>query len=64
MSRFMRAEISANLELERLLKEAASRPMTPDELFDQRVSFVYGQMMDCHPDITKDEVRKHLEKTR
>ncbi len=39
-------------------------PMTPDELFEQKVSWVYGQMMDCDPTITKEQVRKRLEANR
>lgn len=47
-------------ELDELLRKAATYKMTPDERFEQRVSFVYGQLMDCQPDITKDEVRQRL----
>lgn len=51
-------------ELDRLLKAAAGRTMTPDELFEQKVSWVYGQMMGCDPAITKEEVRRRLEANR
>ena len=47
-----------NPKLDRLLKEAAKRPMTPAERREQRISFVYGQMMDCAPHLTKDDVRR------
>lgn len=43
-------------ELNRLLREAARRPLTPAELWKQRVSFVYGQLQDCAPEITRDQV--------
>lgn len=46
--------------LEQLLKEAKDYKMSPEERFEQRVSFVYGQLMDCNPNITKDQVRKAL----
>jgi len=45
-------------ELDRLLKEAAKRPMTAADWREQQVSFVYGQMMDCAPHLTKDDVRR------
>lgn len=51
--------------LDELLATAKARgPMTPDEMFEQKVSWVYGQMMDCDPTITKDEVRRRLEANR
>lgn len=45
-------------ELDRLLKEAASRPMTPAEIWDQRVSWAYGQMMECAPEVTREQVEQ------
>lgn len=54
----------ARPELEKLLKEAAKRPMTPDECFEQKVSFVYGQLGFSNPEITKEEVRARLRVTR
>ena len=45
-------------ELDRLLKEAAKRPMTTADWREQRISFVYGQMMNCAPHLTKDDVRR------
>ena len=56
-------ELPMNDELERLLKECTNRPVTNEELFEQKVSFVYGQMMDCCPDVTKDEIRERLRKS-
>lgn len=35
------------------------RPMTPEERFEQRVSFIYGQLSHTGT-ITKDEVREVL----
>jgi hypothetical protein len=49
-----------NKELEELLKKAAKHKMTPEEIFEQKVSWVYGQMVDCNPHVTKEEVRKRL----
>lgn len=43
-------------ELLRLLKEAAQHVMTPAEIWDQRVSFAYGQMMNCAPNVTREQV--------
>lgn len=44
-------------KLEELLREAAARPpMTQAEIRAQRISFAYGQLMDCAPHITKEEV--------
>lgn len=47
-------------ELKALLKAAVAHEMTAEEIFEQRVSWVYGQMMDCAPDITKEQVRAWL----
>ena len=47
-------------ELDELLRQAAARPMTPEERFEQKVSWVYGQLQDCNPEITKEQVRKRL----
>lgn len=46
----------ARPELEALLKIAATHVMTPREIWDQRVSFVFGQMMDCAPGVTRQQV--------
>ncbi len=43
-------------DLERLLEEAKNHIMTPEEIRQQKISWVYGQMMDCAPDITREEV--------
>lgn len=41
-----------------LIERARHHVMTPAEKFEQRVSFVYGQLMGRIP---KDEVRRQLE---
>lgn len=46
--------------LAELLAAARERPMTADERREQAVSFVFGQLMDAQPDVTKDEIRKRL----
>jgi hypothetical protein len=38
---------------------APVRPMTPEERFEQRVSFVYGQLSEYSP-LTKEDVRRIL----
>ena len=46
-------------ELEALLKQAAKRPMTVEEIFEQRVSWVWGQLPHDDPR-TIDQVRDAL----
>ena len=46
------------MTLTELLQKAALHKMTPAEIKEQRISFVYGQLMDCAPDITKEQVRQ------
>ena len=41
------------------LVRAAKRKMTSDEIFEQEVSYVYGNMP-SRSDLTKDDVRKYL----
>lgn len=48
-------------ELDRLLKEARDHVMTPAEIWDQRISFTYGQLMDCAPEITQEQVERQAE---
>lgn len=52
------AHVTTNPELLRLLAATRNHVMTPDEIREQRISFVYGQMMDCAPNLTKDDVRR------
>lgn len=47
-----------NPELDQLLRLAAAMTPTPRERWLQRVSFVYGQLMDCAPNITREEVER------
>lgn len=50
-------------DLDRLLLAAAQHVVTPRELWLQRVSFVYGQMMDCSPSITREQVEASCTQT-
>ena len=52
-----------NEELTELLKKAKDHVMTPREKWDQRVSFVYGQLMDCAPHITREDIKREATKT-
>ena len=47
-----------------LLEECARRPITRDEVWEQKVSWAYGQAMECAPERNKEQVREHLEKYR
>ncbi len=53
----------ADPELAKLLKAAASYKMSPREIWIQRVSFVYGQMMDSNPSVTIEDVERRAEET-
>ena len=53
--------LSKPTELDKLLELAKRHKMTPQEVWDQRVSFTYGQLMDCAPCITREEVKKIAE---
>ncbi len=44
-------------DIDRILQEAASRGWTPEEKFEQRVSWAYGQYPDGS--MSKDDVREH-----
>lgn len=47
--------------LENLLKKASEHQMTPKEKYEQRISFVYGQLaFDPKRKITKEGVRRTL----
>ena len=47
-----------NPELDALIERARQMPpMTPAQIKEQRISFAYGQMMDCAPHLTKDDIR-------
>ncbi len=50
-------------ELDKLLRQTAAHTMTPREIWMQRVSFVYGQMMDSNSSITREDVERRAEKT-
>lgn len=51
-----------NPALLRLLEDAKNHIMSPEERRAQKISFVYGQMMDCSPHITKEQVAARLDK--
>ena len=46
-------------EFTRQLEENARRPRTPEERFQQRVSFVYGNQPK-EMDFTREEIEQHL----
>jgi hypothetical protein len=46
--------------LDRLVEAARAHVMTPAERFEQRVSFIYGQMADGHGALSKDDIRQKL----
>lgn len=49
------------IDLEQLLEEAKHHVMTPREIWLQRVSFVYGQMMDSSQEISKNYISDRAE---
>lgn len=51
----------ARPELEALLKEAAERPMSPGESFEQRVSWIWGQLpRESRARTSKSDVARRL----
>lgn len=54
-----------DVELNELLSKAkALPPMTPEEKFEQMISFAYGNGNIDNPNITKEMVRAQAEKLR
>lgn len=51
--------LAVDMDINRLLREAAKQEMSTDDLFEQRVSFVYGQLGGDNL-LTKDDVRERL----
>lgn len=49
-------------ELDRLLAKARDHVMTPAEIYEQRISFVYGQCAIENPSTTKEMVREEARK--
>ena len=45
-------------DLDRLLEMARAHVVTPREIWLQRVSFVYGQLMDANPGVTRQEIEE------
>jgi len=53
-----RGDLATDPELLALLERAKDLPpLTPAQIKEQRISFVYGQLVDCAPSVTKDQVR-------
>ena len=50
-------------ELDRLLRDAANQKMSPEERFEQRISWIYGQSP-ADSQVTKDEIRERLREWR
>ncbi len=45
-------------ELDELIRQARDHVMTPEDLFEQRVSFVYGNVSMANPNVTREMVRE------
>lgn len=54
--------VAKRAKLERLLEVAKNHVMTPREIWLQRVSFVYGQMME-NPEVTREAVEARATET-
>lgn len=52
--------IKTSDQLLAILREKALRPMTPQERYQQRVSFIMG-MLDSKSTLTRADVERHLE---
>ena len=50
-------------DLDALLKKIVATKMTPEEIFEQKVSWVYGQLPKGNTR-TKDQVREQLRKSQ
>ena len=50
------------MELKELIAESLKHEMTPEQRRAQKISFVYGQLMDCAPNVTKEDVAKIVDK--
>ncbi len=53
------SDIKTDPELLALIEKARTYKMTPEEVFEQRVSFVFG-MLSSRSKLTRDDVRRHL----
>jgi hypothetical protein len=47
-------------ELDELLRNAAKRRMTPAEIREQRRSWVRGELMLEHPELTREEADRRI----
>lgn len=45
-------------ELQRLIEEARKRPITPEELRRQGISFAYGNASCENPNVTREEIER------
>ena len=52
--------IEMSEKLRKALERARNHKMTPEEVFEQRVSFVYGQQDHDKPLRSKDEIRQQM----
>jgi hypothetical protein len=62
MKQQIRPELQISPELARLLREA--QPPTEEELWEQRISFAYGNLALHNPHVTKEDVRRAAEDLR
>ena len=51
------SELKTNDDLLEAIKQAASRKLTPAEMLEQRVSFVFGSM-DSDSDVTRQHIKQ------
>ncbi len=49
-------------KIEELLDKAKKYKMSPEEEIQQKISFVWGQMMDCNPKVTREEIELLIRK--
>ncbi len=58
MGKRIRSSMEVSEELKRLLEAAKGHVMTPGEKYDQRISWVYGQLAIDNPSITREQVEQ------
>lgn len=58
MTRLTMKPLKSHPELDKLLQEAKNYVMTKDELRAQRKSWVIGEMMIEHPDMSREEAER------
>ena len=57
----VQSDLTVTTELKQLLEEARGRTISEEEFQEQRISFAYGNAMECDL-ITKDSVRQTVRK--